>query len=289
MVKGEQSPSPKEQEPLFELPEGWQEDRLDNRDKLRALGYDPRAGFLPTTHTEKTAALTLLDYIDVPSERGAWRPPHKGHPAKTAGQLQEVFRFHEKLHRDAPATGKEEGGRALRSIAFSFGDYLANAIAQKSALDKLKADVADCPNPKVTLAEELGADHPGIAPLRRFFDLYELRKGTFPAIGFDPLKPRQVRDGIDDPDRNKYVYDQYTGEDVDPVVAAHIAKLAETFKIGTVRTTILRGNFNLIDSAVIDQQKRINFWTGRLREARQHLAARPIADRVLASLGIAIR
>lgn len=287
MAKPEQTPI--EQAPLFELPEGWQDDLLDNRDKLRALGTDPRAGFLPTTHTEKTAALILLDYIDVPSERGAFRPRHKGHPAKTAGQLQEVYRFHEKLHPDAPATGKAEAQRALRSIAFTFGDYLDNAITQKSALNQLKSAVDDRDNPGVTLAEVAGENLPGIAPLTRFFDLYELRRGTFPMLGFDPLKPRQVREGIDDPDRNKYIHDQYTGDEIDPAVAAHITQLAKTFTVGTVRTTILRGDHNLIDSAVIDQQKRINFWTGRLREARLHLAARPIADRVLSSLNIAIR
>lgn len=241
---------------------------LDLMGKMRALLRDPNAGFLPTSHDEKNHALAHLDYLE--------------RPGKIAHQLEEIRRHEENRVGFGTPAGKSAGRRALFSIAFEYGDYLANASSQMPKLHNLWIGIRDCPNPNVTLVEEFGVEHSGFAPFVRYFDLSQIpKKGHVQGISYDPLHTKPNRQKAYDEDRNKTVEDQYTADKIDPLVAARIAHVCETLTIGSARP--------IIEAALNDQNKRKIFWTARLRETRLHGAARPIADRVLNGLGIALR
>lgn len=253
----------------FELGEEYLPNQeLNLMGKMRTLLRDPNAGFLPTTHNEKNNALAQLDYLE--------------RPGKIAHQLEEIRRHEENRVGFKTPAGLAAGRRALFSIAFEYGDYLANATNQIPKLQDLWKGIRDCPNPNVTLTEEFGSEHPGFAPLVRYFDLSQIpKKGHVAGITYDPLHTRPNRQKADEEYRNKTVEDQYTADETDPAVAARIAHISETLTIGSAR--------QLIEDALNDQNKRKLFWTARLRETRLHGAARPIADRVLNNLGIALR
>ncbi len=241
---------------------------LDLMGKLRALARDQRAGFLPTTHEEKNHALAHLDYLD--------------HPGKIARQLEEIRWHEEKRVGRKTREGLNAGRRALASLTLEYGDYLTNSVAQIDPLSELWRAMRACPNPNVTLVEELGSNHTGFAPFVRYFDLNQIRQnGHVPGISYDPLRTRSNRQKTEEEDRNKTIEDQYTAEEIDPQVATRIAWLTETTTIGSVRT--------LISEALTDQNRRKQFWTARLREARLHGAALPVADRILKKLGISLR
>jgi len=276
---------------------------LGTLEQLRVLYHDSRARFLPTTNMEKNWALSLLDYIDILEPDAPLRAPIAGHRGRTAGQMQEVFKHQAKRHwkkyDQAPESydrseirqsAIEDGQRAMKSIAFVFGDFLANAKVQRDALWQFESDLKECPNPAISLAEELGTEHKGLAPFVRFYDLAEFRRqGRVPVLGLDPLKTKVVRQDVDEPDRNKYIEDQYTTADPDDAISERIQYLSNAITIGAIRNSVVCRNVNLASAALTDQQNRLSFWTKRLREARNHAAAKPIAERVFANLGIVVR
>lgn len=272
-------------------------DRATLRGKLLALQRDRLAGFYPATHSEKNQAVDLLDYAH----------KRRDHKIMTQVRLQEIFQASKReevkklqaaAHADDPeyqpqpiryrdtdpallAEAQEAGQMALRSLMVEWGDYLQNARQSHTGLHSLMEAVDDCPNPRAPLLDEVEADHPGIAPLVRFFDVTHIvQTGFDPDGAFDPLHTIEQRLDERDGFRGKFVYDHYSAPTRDPAVEAHIAETAERTMIGALRT--------LGVEAVHDQEHRAAFWEARLTEARSHLAARPAADLALASVAVTL-
>ncbi len=239
-------------------------DQLDTQAKLKVLWEDELAGFLPATNHEKNQAVELLDYVGNPK-----------YPAGIGNRLQEIFL------RQKNAEGPEMAKRALISIALEYGDYLINATDQAMALETLRAGIHNCPNPFVSLEEELGKGHLGFAPLVRFIDLSEMRdKGYVSGAKFSPMYSRSNRNNSDDT-RNKTVDDPYTVPQPRKDVAKRIEAKAQELTIGDSR--------QLVVEALTDQQKRAAFWEARLRETRAHGAAWIIGRKILEELELPLR
>jgi hypothetical protein len=241
-------------------------------DKLRVLRDDERAGFLPSTYIENTMAVSFLDYVD-----------SEDYHAGIANQLQEVF-LHQFKHVGAGNVlqGRIAGQRAVRSVAYEMADFLFDATKSVDALTSLNDEIRDCPNPNVAVAEEIGAEHPGYAPLVRYYDLSELRQtGGNEEINFDPLHPVENEKIYPEPDRRKVIEDQYTGELSLGIVKAWIAEFVGAVDIGVVRKMVIE--------AKVDQEKRTLFWADRLRETNRHGAAWPIGKAALEAMHLPIR
>ena len=269
-------------------------DQLDTPTQLKALYADKRASFLPASHLEKGTAMRLLSYVRPLDQAAEMHSAAQGHPAQTAGQLQEIFLHQLKPMLPDRKAGEAAGKEALHSVVLEYGDFLTNALTHKEHLRLLDKAVAACPNPSVTLAEELGLDHPGLPGFARYYDLSEYRaKGRSPIPGYDPLHVIERRQGLTDEDRqagrNKYIEDEYTTGEKSTVISDRITELAQILHLGPLHLRRGRAQFTLTEEAVRDQQFRINFWTARLREAQKHGAARPAAKMVLEQLGISPR
>jgi hypothetical protein len=284
----------------------------DLRDRLHALKDDTRARFLPTTHREKDTGLVFLDYLDWWTPEGAplnTPAPESKHPGFAAAQLREIFFHHVALktkpvkeayadssalapeaeYRPARLAGESEGRRALRSKAYEMGDYLLNATTQATNLRQLEKDVKELDShPRITLFEDLGADHPGLPALFRFFDQAAVRKlGLLgvPGVGYDPFRTVEYgRDWLEEKDkepRNKYVEDVYTATDLSEAAATRIEYLGSVMTVGSARSVSHPGNKNVLQAAIEDQQNRGRFWDARLREVAAHTILKPIVKDLL--------
>jgi hypothetical protein len=215
--------------------------KLSTQERLEAVFDDPRAGFLPTSHREKNLVLTFLDYLDNPA-----------YPLGINNQLYEVFR-----RRGNETHLQVEGIRAMRSIAYELVDYASQAQEQLLDLRRLQVAIKDCDNPFVTMLEDIGADHPGYAPLVRFIDLQQkLKTGQDTVLGRDVMRSREDRVDHDPRNKRKTVGDEYTSRLVETEFADRITAQVAALKIGEVRS--------LINQAIADQEKRRAFWVERL-------------------------
>ncbi len=247
-----------------------EDQKLSSRQRLEAILQDPRAGFLPATNREKTTVISFLDYLDNPQ-----------FPMGANNQLFEVHR-----RRSKEGMGEIHGVEAMRSIAYELTDYLHNSAEQLQALRDLRALVADCPNPAVTLAEEIGQKHAGYAPLARFLDLTELAtKGQVTGLGLmDPLLTVEDRRPHDEPHKNKTVEDSYTAKAPEPQYKERVEAVAVEVTIGSAR--------GLLQAAITDQQKRFEFMRARLEETeltgkkRQFTEVRRVARQALKGLDV---
>lgn len=275
--------------------------------RIRGVGRDDQAGFLPTTHTEKNNALELLDY----------KSEHSNDRFMPQRRLQEIFRHQVKLARkqkgetlrridipelhDTEGSGddsvdgwlseddfreaKEKGASAVRSIGVVWGDFLGNAVKSKKALRAIQAKVGATPNPSLSLVDQVTNGHPGIAPLVRYIDLLDVRDNGFPLTwGFDPMRTVVERtETADSPElRHKFVFDPYTQPNPEELVQERIEHTAERLTIGGLRS--------LVGEAIEDQVARGDFWASRLREMRDyHYAGRQAATVALQEAGIPVR
>ncbi len=62
--------------------------------------------------------------------------------------------------------------------------------------------------------------------------------------------------------------------------------MASMLQVGALNKRQGRAHFTMTEEAIREQQFRINFWTARLRETRNHTAARKTATVILESMGI---
>lgn len=225
--------------------------RLDTMGRLEALQNDPRAGFLPATHNEKNQVMAFLDYLDNPE-----------YPLGINNQFFEIANHQER--EKTKQRGAIPGGvRSVESIVHEFGDYFTQSAKQLAALRDLETKIAECPNPHVTLAEEIGKQHPAYGAFTRFVDLSTLRDKGEVEYGIEyPLRTKEDRwaEG-NDPGKHKVVYDQYTAQKTDVVFDVRIQVVTGLLRIGTAR--------KLIREAVVDQTNRHKFMAKRLREATQ--------------------
>lgn len=230
-------------------------------ERLRVIKADPRAGFLPTTHKEKNIVLSWLDYLDNPD-----------YPLGINEQLNEVFTHAQKVSRTnapndkAALRGVASGKRALESITYEIVDFYEAARDQGKALADLQIKIANCPNPNVTLQEEVGDDHPGYAPLIRYLDLQEMiEKASDPdyrasfSVPLNPLRTRENRWAKSAaPGRHKIVQDEYTATDVDPFYEDRVVGRVSELTIGELRI--------VINKAITDQLLREHFMKSRLED-----------------------
>jgi len=239
---------------------GGGDGRLSTQERLTAIHEDPRAGFLPTTNTEKNFVLSMLDYFD--------NPEYKLGPRN---QLLEVVRFHHK--KLWGAEGYKRGKTAVISIAYMFGDFYMQSAIQLAQLEQLSDLLAEEVNPNINLHIALLEKVELAAPLIRYMDLLELRRhgkveheyaGESHQPRLDPLTAvRNEKDAGDG--KNKLVEDRYTtiGERHDETTK-WLAKRASQVTVGDVR--------QIIGRAVADQQRRNAFHRLILQEIDQKKA-----------------
>jgi hypothetical protein len=215
------------------------------QDRLRALHEDERAGFLPSTHQEKNVVLSWLDYLDNPK-----------YPLGVITQLGGVMGSQRKLREHNKSINQMRG---ILSIVYEVGDYYSNAVHSLEVLRGLEGKIRACPNPAVTLREEIGEAHPGYAPLIRFLDLAQLREtGNVGGLQRDPLRTREDRWADGGSGKHKDVEDQYTAKILKPAFSKRIAKRIDTLTVGELRMSI--------SEAIGDQEKRRAFHEQRLIE-----------------------
>lgn len=258
------------------------------RERLIMLESDPAAGFLPTTNREEKQARLLLDYrtssTGIIRSNKALNEIFRHQEIDAVQKLEDSYREQgldpDNSKEEIISAGKEAGQKALVSVVFEWGDYLAQSSRQSDALNDLRKKVIGI-NPNISLTEELGVTHEGITPLIRFIELSAVRDGslsTEPKL--DRLRTVEIRH-IDDSSKQKHkvVTDIYSGVKTKEFDESIIEK-ARSYKIGELQS--------IIKEAVLDQEKRRDFWKSRVIEARQHLACKPIAELVLAELGIEV-
>lgn len=234
-----QPPAPEELEETAEL-----EDQLDTPARLRAISEDPRAGFLPTTNREKNQVIAYLDYLDNPD-----------YPLGVSNQLMEIFNSHQRSGRPGRVA---VGQQTLISITYELGDYLQNAVAQLRSLRALEVLVSDCPNPKVTLGDEIGKSHLGFGSLVRYMDILALRNNESTGAPFDPLRTREDRRLHSEPDKHKTIEDRYTARHPNPKMITYVTARASAVTIGEAR--------QLVSATITDQERRQSYWQQRLVE-----------------------
>lgn len=251
-------------------------DRLESRDRLRVLKEDPRAGFLPFTFKELWQATELLTYL--PSQSGE---KNRKHPAGAAHYLQAIFKHNQALDK-ARDDGENTANRALMSLPYEFGDYAADSVRQRQALvdlDKLLRD--EHPNPAPKLIEEFPEGHPGIAPLIRYLDAEALREVGGDKADFNrTLHTREDRlelpDDTDGTEKHKTVHDPYTALELSDEIEDRIQIAMETLSIGRIRESVVE--------AIENEQARLDYWKMILESTKNHMAAKPTSERVLAEL-----
>lgn len=219
---------------------------LDTPERLRAIAEDPRAGFLPTTHSEKNEALSLLDFID-----------SSEHPGGVHDKLAEIYAKHKKDARErGTKNGAVLGSLAVQSIVYTYGDYFMHAKKDLRRIRAVRAAVMDTPGPNVRfsdVAEEHGMDASFTALVIRYVDLSSLRSvNKDRTLPFDPLHTLQHRFAQPEYGKNKTIYDVYTAPEISEQMQEYIEKREEEL---TVRA--LRG---IVSAAEQDQHHRAFFW-----------------------------
>ncbi len=230
---------------------------LESRERLLAILYDPRAGFFPATHREKNQALTFLDYLDNPA-----------YPAGTVDQLIEVY-VHAKrrLTPEEESTKKfkakdDEAIRTIESLIWETGDYLADAAQAFRLLSELKTATGKV-SPHVTLAEELGSEHPAIPYLVQYDDQETfIEEGGVPRLRRNPWRTAEERwvpkAHALAPGKHKTVHSQYARPDRTPAFQKHIDRRAHELTFGEAR--------DIVEPAIESALRRAYFQWQRMHD-----------------------
>jgi len=171
---------------------------LTTRERLIALQEDPRAGYIPANNREKNTLLAWLDYFDNPK----W-------PLGIGNQLFEVL-----VHQQKERTHLD-GIRAVESITWEVGDYLADAVMGYELLTRLHENLEGIlPSAQLTKVE--GLEPEALAYLFRFEAIERLlQTDSMDSSLSDPLlvtEDRWVKGGID-PGKHKTVYSHFNAPD----------------------------------------------------------------------------
>lgn len=232
---------------------------LDTRERLLAIAADPRAGFFPTTNSEKNRVLSWLDYLDNPEK-----------PLGIVHQLREVHARSQNwsISKKAPSSepgvkkynpGVKGGIRAVESIAWEEGDALLETVRRLIATHNLKTAIDQDQRPTITLFDEfaatvhdgatlqdqLGEHWAGLAAYVQYKDIVEfVNTGRIKAFNRDPLRGTQVPPKSERPDfdtapgKRKTELNQYTRADVTDAYKAHIIDRLRNITIGEARRDI---------------------------------------------------
>lgn len=220
----------------------------ETKDKLIGLRDDSRAGFIPTTHREKSQAFELLDYLD----------PVK-YPTGVNQRLDEIARHQQKVAQH-PDYGHNLRGKAVyefsqdavRSVIHEWGDHLQSAIVSHGKLQVLKEFLDSGINPRISVGEAATTDYDEqfeYTELVRFINLKSLRDGK--AIAFDPLRTKEDRT-IMHPHKNKIIEDVHTAKGSSEEIKVYIDEVAHELSVKDGR--------HLLDEALNDQANRRIFW-----------------------------
>lgn len=224
---------------------------LSTRQRLEAILFDPRAGFMAKTHNEKNRVLSWLDYLDNPEL----------YPLGIANQLREVM-----IHSQSPdkarsiRRGAQWGLRAQESIAWEMADCLLDAARQLQNIRRLQTDVADSDAYGATMVDEFGIKHPGYGAWVRHQALSELMgAGVVSGLMADPLKtserrlkPKQMGDNA--PGKHKIILNQFTRPDRHPMFRVYLESVVSSTTVGSVRKQA-----DLFDDIVADLQNEYDF------------------------------
>jgi hypothetical protein len=222
-------------------------DLANTQIKLEGLKDDVRAGFLPTTHREKSQGYELLDYMKPGKyERGL------------SARLDQIFYHQQSDMREKrgmlPREALEVANDTVRSIIREWGDYYANARSSWVKLNAL-GKLVDGPNPELTMETLLDDENTGevVTQLVRFNALRQLRDTDEP-LGFDPLWVREDRSQPTD-EKHKTVEDMFTHQN-EEFMAAYVRRRAQQMSVGEARRAILEAKH--------DQANRGMFWRRNL-------------------------
>lgn len=239
---------------------------LDTKQRLEAIAEDPRASFLPATHREKNLVMTFLDYLDNPE-----------YPLGINNQFFEVVAHAQKVKR----AGVKAGVRAVESIVWEVGDYLANASESVQVLLELRAALRGC-SPRVTLTETVGDEHAGLAPLIRYMNIREyLKTGTVAGLKRDSLRTAEERRTAEGPGQHKRVHDQYSRPDRTQAFDKYLRKRPSSLTVGEA--------WPWLDEAISNETMRANFMAQRLGDVAvlgQYLTMQPVTEAAKTSLSV---
>jgi hypothetical protein len=208
------------------------------------------ANFLPTSRGEINEAFALLSFL------------HE--PGKTARHLNEVLRHQQKSRTDDPAA-------AVRSITREYAGYARKARADCFNLTAMQQELDEYSQndgSKLRMLKDAGR-LTGTAQFVRHRDLSRLAGTGEQGI----VSPFQTRS-----DGKRSALDPYTITEPTDEMTEHIAQ-----ELGSVRIWEAQKG---IGAMITDQQNRFSFWTDRLREARAHSVALPVANAALQALGV---
>lgn len=212
-------------------------------------------GFQPTTISEINSAFSGVIAFDDSA-------------GKAGRHLHEVL-----LHQRAnPLVDSPD--RAVRAIVREMGYFFSDAKARRDGLRSVYDTLRDGVNPNLYLLEIEGLDSLGVLS---GIQHYAVRKGIA------DKNRRPLKGGVKELN-NKHAL--VTGYDVsaDSILnEVMMENLLKTLPAGC-RTT---GEFaTLALDAGISQKKRREWWRDGLVKSRSHLAARPVADRILSSADV---
>ncbi len=230
---------------------------LERLERMRVIREDSRAGFFPATAQERTATLTYLDYLK-----------NTAYPNGINNQFMEVF-----VHQQKHGHGWRAGKRALESIVYEMGDFLDNAMASHTALIDLERLVNECPNPHVTLADEVGAEHPAYAPLARFIDLKNAVEAGEASILDRAMRTRERRWAREGEGKHKAIEDQYTAKEPKETFTKRISKLAEALTVNVARRELA--------DAISNEERRAAFWMTILKDVKRLPGGRRLLSSVV--------
>lgn len=218
------------------------------KEKLIGLRDDSRAGFLPTTHKEKSQAFELLDYLDLAK-----------YPLGVNQRLDEIAQHQQKIAQDPEYEHNLKGDAiywfsqdTVRSIINEWGDHLHSAIVSHDKLQALKEFLDSGISPRVSVGEATTTDFDeqfDYTELVRFINLKSLRDGN--AIAFDPLRTKEDRT-IVHPHKNKIIEDVHTAVGSPEEIQTYIDEVAQELSVKDGR--------QLINEALADQANRRIFW-----------------------------
>ncbi len=191
------------------------------------------AGFLPTSRTELTEAIALLQ------------------PEETPEHLDKIL-AHQINHKvEAPI-------KAIATKVKSYADFAHKAYTDEFKLLELGKDLqlrlgSSSADPSKTMAAAGLTGIDGVPQLVRYYDLSQL-VGPEPPTDFPffPLYPTHRE--------NSAAIDAYTAPTPAFVVANHIQQFTENVSLGDAQ--------DVLRDADLDQQYRLDFWNQRLEEAR---------------------
>ncbi len=238
----QQNPRPVEEEAPRVVREIGPDEKLTNHEKLEVLLTDPNAGFLPATNREKTTALTLLSYVN--SSLG------------TNQQRLEIFN-------NAERNGGH-GIRAIESVMYESGDYVANALQSHQRLQHLQVDVNDTFNPNLTLEVAFGEHHPGYAPLLRYFELRKLFDAEHEKVlpyPVDPMKTVEERWKKEGEGKHKIIHDRYTVISQEERIKEEIQEFNKTTRVIDAR--------RMLPDALCNEEVRAECFTEWLRDLQK--------------------